>query len=293
MHRRVGVTLAILALLGVTGCSALPVDGADTVSETLTPVPVADEGATPAAPARVSPPAGVTADGVVEADRLVGAHRTALAGRSYRWQVWYRVTDRDEAIVTENYTREVAVEGDELLVEQTSTKPPARESLYVSDGVGYLRSTRDGEATFERLEEPPGERGWVFADHLVNRFLDGLSVSVSEQEHDGVTYTRLHAAGGQLPDGLHDIGTNVWNYSATAYLTERGLVRVLVVAYDWGRGAGTRHVALRYEFTTLDGVTVTSPDWVSAVPSPTPRGDGAPAETTESRATDPQTATGG
>jgi hypothetical protein len=85
---------------------------------------------------------------------------------------------------------------------------------------------------------------------------------------------------------LRDQGGNVWNYTATAYVTPEGFVRTLVVEYDQANGPSTEHVAIRYDYSAVGATSLDRPDWVSQV---------TPIETTAAAttATTPTTTTNG
>jgi len=84
MNRRVVATAAVVALVSVAGCSALPVFDGPGSTPTATPSPAAD-GTPTAAP--IEYPEGYGATGVVDADAAAANHVRALSGYdSYRYR---------------------------------------------------------------------------------------------------------------------------------------------------------------------------------------------------------------
>jgi hypothetical protein len=75
-------TVAVVVLLVLAGCSAVPPAGESTPADQLTPAPVP----TPPAEERSLAP-GLFADGTVDAETLTEAHREALEGRTYTQRI--------------------------------------------------------------------------------------------------------------------------------------------------------------------------------------------------------------
>lgn len=263
--RTVSVTL-VVCLLVVSGCSTLVGPDTERVeTETLTPVPVSTDEATPTpapVPQSESFPPGVSPNGTVAVDRLVSAHQSVLAERTYRWEFSFSVAGVSGPFDS-NYTRVVTVGDGAFTVNQTSPGLSADQTLFVTNGTGYLRSVSNQAARFQTVEQPGDHHSLAFAGAALERFLTGVTVEVTSVETDGETYYRLHAAGDEVPPPLRQEDSGIRAYTVTAYVTSEGFVQTMAVRYERLGSRGDSQVSARYDYTQLSGVTVERPDWVS------------------------------
>jgi len=264
MTSRAVVAVLVVCLVAATGCNALGGSDAGAV-ETLTPVPVTADESTPTstpAPSRGSLPPGVSPDGTVDVDRLVAAHESALADRTYRWELSYAVAG-EAAPYNSNVTWVALVGSEKYMVEQTSPGQSANQSLFVTDGTGYLRSVRNQSVRFRTVEQPGDHHSLAFSGTILRRFLTDVTVDATPVEIDGGTYYRLYAAESEVPTPLRWETVAVRDYRVTAYVTPEGFVRTVAVEYERVDSRGHSRVTARYDYTDLDGVTVERPNWTS------------------------------
>lgn len=159
--RRFLVVVAVVALAGCAGLGAEPGP-----TPTITPAPVPEGTPTPFTPTPSTLAPGVSTEGVSNVDRLVDAHRSALANRSYTVVVRTSVVGLDGG----NWTGyEPRREGDGVLLLGT------RRVVRVSAG-GYPRSVVraiDGRLTGELPIEPGTDRGTVATPATAEIWSDG------------------------------------------------------------------------------------------------------------------------
>lgn len=285
MASRAALMMLLVCLAVAPGCSALSGSpGGD--SETLTPVPVTTEDTTPAGGSDDSGesgrlPPGIRSNGTVDVDRLVAAHESFVANRTYRWEFSYGVSGGSGPF-TPNFTQTVSVGDERVLVRRTYAGRLGNQTLLVGENDGYLRSVRSRDMQVRTVEEPGTHRSLAFSGQVLERLLTG----VTAVDADGQTYYRVHAADAAVPPRVREGTSAVREYAVTAYITPEGFVRSVATSYERiePRGGGSR-VTARYDYTTLGGVTVERPDW-APVPSDLPT-DGPPARTTTPSATTP------
>jgi len=257
MHRE-AVAVATLVLLA--GCSAVPFgsgDGRSGPPDTVTPVPVTES---PSPPRTVTGerPAGVSADGTVNADALSEAHVAAVGDSTYTWSI-ERVTTGDDP---ERFSRQVVVGNGTFVVTQSRDWTGANVSMFVNGTGGFLRTVTGDRVRYDFYRAPGGPEDYVLATASIQRFLDGRTVAVSTLERGGHTYVRLHAAGDRAPKTLGPADATVSEFTVTAYVTPEGFVRSLTAEYEL-RGDGDRaRVSLRYDYSRVGESSPAPPDWV-------------------------------
>lgn len=290
MGSRVTVVLAVVLLVVVAGCSAFTGGGSDPPDrETVTPVPITNS-VTETPTVAGDPPPGVFANGTVDVDRLVAAHERQVANRSYTWEFQYSVDDEEDSPFTEGFTRRVEVGADAFTVEVTDQGMSPNISLYADD-VGYLRTVQNNWTEYERVSDPSDHGYYAFTDEVLRRYLIGVDVDVSVVQRGGQTYYRLYSSDFDVPEPLDRFNADVWNYSATLYVTPEGFVRSMAVDFDRDGRTGDERVTARFDYSALDETTVSEPDWVSRVtPTPTPMPETTADSTTTPPAAGPTTA---
>jgi hypothetical protein len=246
---RATLAVLVICLIAAPGCSALSESntGGD---ETLTPVPVSAEGPTSTSslnsPTESLPP-GVSPNGTINVTRLVAAHESALANRTYRWTFSYSIAGEDGP-ERQNYTRLAIVGDDMFLATQSTPEASTNKTMYVVNDTGYLRTFRDQSKRFYTTQSPVDHYSFAFSGKVIRRFLRGVSADMTRVEIGGETYYRLYSAEEGVPRRL-----------VTAYVTSEGLVRSVAIEYH--------DLRVRYDYTDLGGVTVNRPDWVSRMAS--------------------------
>jgi len=262
---RAAVAVALLVVLA--GCNA-PLGSGDTeptITRSVTPLPVSEQ--TPLG--GVSPPAGISPDGLVTVEELLETHRSALAEQSFsvRWV-------SNETAVARNLTLEsdrptVAIAGPSLALIDRPQRGDGSE--YYVDGERAYRRVRYPNTTTVRQARPPdGDLRAAYA----NRTGDFLDLYFPERTtgtlvtRGGQQLYRLHVSTPppSLQRRLHVPAANVTRYAATAWIRPTGSIRAIQVSYDYFDAGERIHVSLRLDLTDVGATTVDRPAWV---PPPT------------------------
>ena len=287
-------TLAVVAALAVAmaGCSAVaPTDDGDRPSTTVTPAPVPSDTAT-ATPDPSLPP-GVYANGSVSPGALGLAHAEALRGESFTWRVEYERRGRDDGAVVDSVSKRmrVATNGSYLL--RTDRSTGERQTVYAGETGTYLRSVFENVSTERELDYEFDHRRHLLTPQSLYRYLPSDSATVTRVRRGDRLFYRVHVTTPPLGVSERHPKQTVENYSATAYLTPEGLVRTLVVRYDYRLRDEEVSLSLRTEYRRVGETTVERPDWATelarasasgstatATPSTTESPGGTDAETT-------------
>ena len=239
------VALVLVVLLA--GCGSVVDTGAGPetdASGTLTPAPVPEVTATP-----VPLPPGVAEGGVVDADRLVDAHRSALQGQSYTLRVRLRVNE-------DLYTRLVRVEtptryyshdvigGNRGNVTQFATGPSV-----------YTRSAFAGVVRYDRLDNAYSPESRTV--RLSRLFLQVGEAAVIETTVDG---RPAFVVRGTYP--VHPESERLRNVSVRAVVEPSGLIRSLNASYVRTGARGPANVTRSFAYSEVGSTTVERPDWV-------------------------------
>ncbi|WP_135365602.1 DUF7537 family lipoprotein [Halosimplex halophilum] len=259
--------LALVAVLAVTlaGCSALaPGDAGPTPADTVTPMPVQTD--TPAT--TPTPPPGIAPNGSVSPGALTRAHLAALDGRSFRWRLNYSRTVRPSGDGTADATVDIAErrlrvdeDGSYLLTRRmTGTTGGA---VYADDTGRYVRSSLANGSGYRVGGGDPDHRHYLRTGQTLGRYFPVDGASVSTVERDGRTYYRLHvtAPPSTITDG--HAKQRITDYTATAYVTTGGLVRAVVVEYEYALRGDEVAVSLRSAYRGVGETDVSRPDWVA------------------------------
>ncbi|MFB6140676.1 MAG: hypothetical protein ABEJ26_09610 [Halosimplex sp.] len=251
--------LVAMVALSLTGCSALSPAGPATPSETVTPLRVPTETAEP----DLAPPPGVSGNGSVSPGALARAHRRALGNRSLTWTVEFVQRDREAGAVIDGVTKRLQVGSGGTYRLRTAGIANQSQTLYV-DGTGtYVRTVINDASVTRRLENSIGYRNYLTTGRSLHRYLETADASVSRVRRRGRPYYRVlvTAPPPALADG-HPKQT-VHNYTATAYVTPEGLVRTLVVRYDYSLRSDRVAVSIRTGYDRVGRTTVERPDWAA------------------------------
>jgi hypothetical protein len=296
--------LALVALVAVTlaGCSALTPDGAGPApAETVTPVAVPTD--TPAQ--TLSPPPGVAANGSVSPGALTRAHFAALGDRSFRWRLDYRRSVDRSAPVGGETVSNVSVDVAErrLRVGDDGSYRLARRmtgmaggTVYADDTGRYVRGARSNGTGYRVGSGEPSYRHSLRTGQTLGRYFAVDASAVETVERDGRTYYRVHvtAPPRTLADG--HAKQRITDYAATAYVTPEGLVRAIVVEYEYTLTDDRVAVSLRSAYRGVGETDLSRPDWVADLVddggTATPTGP-PPTGTTDASAGTPTPADGG
>jgi len=253
------VAAALVAVVGA-GAGGDVERGAAADAATAAP-PDADEPGIAGANEALAP--GVTASGVVDADALADAHRTAL-GERYEVSLTYREEyRRDRAFPRAGRYRTVAVAGPARYYERTrgwgdpavAPIPTERRSVYGDGEYRYIRGPGENATVTDGLIWWPDTDSYAGRSEMyIQRFLDASQTDVVETRvEDGEVVHRVGVRGNAAPD--------VAAYSATAVVTDEGLVRELQVSYLRSDEEVAVSLVVRYD---PDGGPVERPSWATA-----------------------------
>lgn len=270
VHRAPAVLLVVL--LATAGCSA-PLGPATEAPDrsTLTPVSVPETTERTAVASEVAP--GVTADGVRSPDRLGTAHARVLAGTSYTANRTVIRRDREGAVVGRTRTVvRVSADPGRFRYELELREGERRRVERYGDGERvYERETTTNGTRAAVVRGPDGEpldpRTVSFGDASNRRGIVQLFVRFPFQVTDsvmrnGTTYYRLATSEPRaLPPAR--------NITATALVSERGLVRNYTITYRVQRGEQPTTVRVESRFTDVGATTVEPPAWYPAAPNGT------------------------
>jgi hypothetical protein len=263
--------LALVALVAVTlaGCSALAPDGAGpTPSETVTPMAVPTDTPTET----LSPPPGVAANGSVSPGALTRAHFAALDDRSFRWRLDYRRSvDRSAPVGGETASNlSVDVAERRLRVGDDGSYRLTRRmtgmvggTVYADDTGRYVRGARSNGSGYRVGNGDPDYRHYLRTGQTLGRYFAVDASAVSTVERDGRTYYRVHVT--TPPRTLADghAKQRITDYAATAYVTPEGLVRAVVVEYEYTLTDDRVAVSLRSAYRGVGETDLSRPDWVA------------------------------
>jgi hypothetical protein len=276
------VAVALAALLATAGCSGLAPGSGDQPTESLTPVPVPGEGA--------DYPPGVSADGVVNPERLAFAHDQAVGNTSYRLRSNRSTYFGNDSLrsridldlrLDRNRTYLTAVETAGPRGPVILGRPPARARYWANGTLYASRIDRDGDVTYSltRADRSPfatwqywsgtaafgGESSYranryeqmfrAIPTRVVgNRTVNGTTVYVLEGRRPGDSGFTAGPADAVGPSGPHP--------ALRATVTEDGLIRSVHLRYRAYDDGDEYDVDWRITYRELGNVTVGAPPWL-------------------------------
>jgi len=247
------VLLVVLVL--TSGCAGLFGSG-EPPGSAPTPAPV------PTTPPPLAP--GLTAEGVVDAERLTDANRRALDGTAYQLNRTVAVRGPNGTLRIDRVQR-VAADGVAIGRLSVSGAGPVGTAVrnwtrYREESVVWSRTRlADGNTVTNRLLSSDT------SPYFIGRALPGQlyragSFDVTRDTGDRIVLES--AAPFRLDRGTTELETTPpRNVSARIVVTEDGLVRELSVTYDASVGSTSVRVRLTQSVEPRD-VTVRPPDWV-------------------------------
>ncbi|QLH79742.1 hypothetical protein HZS55_21680 [Halosimplex rubrum] len=265
--------LALVAVFAVAlaGCSALAPGGgggAPAATDSVTPMAVPTD--TPVE--TLSPPPGVAADGSVSPGALVRAHFAALGDRSFSWRLDYRRSiDRSAPVGGEtasNATVDVAERrlrvGDDGSYRLTRRMTGmAGGTVYADDTGRYVRGARSNGSGYRVASGDPDYRHYLRTGQTLGRYFSVDASTVSTVEREGRTYYRVHVTSPPRTLTEGHAKQTIRDYAATAYVTPEGLVRAVVVEYEYTLTDDRVAVSLRSEYRAVGDTEVSRPGWVT------------------------------
>lgn len=262
MVRRLALVAAVAVVLA--GCSAFPQSGSTTTpAETVTPVSVPTD--TPDPGAGLDLPPGVSANGTVDPAALGRAHRVALRDRSFTWQAAYEQRDLDTDSIIDGVDKRMQVGDGGAYWLRTERSESEYQMLYADETGSYTRLVLNNRSADRYLENAIDYRHYLTMPGSLHAYLSTDAASVTPATVGDRTYVRVHLTSPPPTiRGRHPKQT-VHNYTATAYVTPEGLVRTLVVSYDYTLRADHIAVSLRIDYDRFGETTVEQPAWASAM----------------------------
>jgi hypothetical protein len=206
---------------------------------------------------------GVTASGVADTDTLADAHEAAL-GERYEVDLDYREEyRRQRSFPRAGRYRTVAVAGPARYYERTrgwgdpavAPIPTERRAVYGDGEYRYIRGPGENATVADGLIWWPDTDSYASRSEMyIERFLDARQTDVVETRvEDGQALHRVAVRGSADAD--------VAAYSATAVVTDEGLVRELQVSYLRSDEEVAVSLLVRYDPTAG---AVERPSWVPA-----------------------------
>lgn len=265
--------LAVLAVLAVAaaGCNGpLLDDGSEQVTDTVTPVTVAEP--TPTAdeptPQASLPPQGVHWNGTVNVSRVADTHERMLGALPFTVALRANETARTgNGSVVSDWRRTIRVADEDVFVVRETVGNRTTE-FYVNGTTGYSRQTTGDGERVHALRPPDMNAKEVYGSRTagyVETYLPERT-EATVVERDGRTFYRMHAT--EPPPSLERevlvSVANVSNYSATAWLGPNGVVRALHVTYEYEGDGPPVRAAFRVDVRDVGVTAAERPDWVPA-----------------------------
>lgn len=264
--------LAVLVLATTAGCSGF-LDADGSTESTVTPAPVPTDVPESGVGSLILP--GVSADGSFDDDALSAAHQSALSEGGFAWRI-----ERNQTGYLGNTTgssmqyRTVTFANASTFYYDTNGRTVRSErrrvfypeySEYADGSDVYVRGRPVGQADYQWDRYTATGTRSRFVDptaSAIGWYLNVDRVSISRIDGDGERHYRLSTT-----DTSARLNETASNYSATAVVTPRGLVRNLTVTYRTSRESANETVRFThrytYRLTEVGNVSVPEPDWLS------------------------------
>ena len=206
---------------------------------------------------------GLTADGISDVDALAYAHATALANRSYTWELAYVEWDAPNPRDSRKATETVRVGSSAVYVSNVShdglpvTRGPipgqpssaAGERRYRLTSIGIVNRTIERNEGIGRQE--------FRAQRYLSVLLRGEETAVVRTVLGGPRLYVVDIRGAEAP--------SVRNYTATAHVTPDGVVQYYSGSYCLVPRSGSSTseicVSLSMRYTDVDDTVVRPPSW--------------------------------
>jgi hypothetical protein len=246
MDRRV----LVVGLVVVTaGCGSIT--GLQEGPETLTPVPVPEETATPD-PMTTLPP-GMTGAGVVNVEVLIDAHQSALSDQSFTFKsrLEYEGRGATTLVKVESERRYYYVNSPSSMIGNISQYADG-ETQYTRDfryGLRYRRSEVTNVSTvYGNIPE-----------QFVELYLVVDNATVAETRIDGERYYEYRVENATGPRTV-----DIDELRVRALIRADGFVRSVNATYVHETETGTVNVTDSFGYSRVESTTVERPGWVRA-----------------------------
>jgi hypothetical protein len=209
---------------------------------------------------------GLTADGISDPGELAYAHATALANRSYTWELVYVEWDAPNPRTSRKATETVRVGSSTVYVSNVShdghpvTRGPIPGQPSYADGERHYRLTSDG--IVNRTIERDGEVGRQEsrAQRYLAVLLHGEETAVVRTVLGGPRLYVVDIRGAEAP--------SVRNYTATAHVAPDGVVRYYSGSYCLvpmsGSSTSETCVSFTMRYRSVGDTVVQPPSWYTA-----------------------------
>ena len=260
MDRRVVVTIAVVAVVLLAGCSMLLGGDGATPAPSATPEATPTDTPTPVPLEEREYPGGYGPDGVENAATAAGTHLEAMTGYdSYRFRFDVRVSSGNGTEDAFVYLTSVDQENGRAL-ELRDDGEVTRYQYYEDDRV-YVRVVSGDEETYNATDQQFGRArlaGNQFLDPLLEYVEYGEAEPVSTDNGTVYRYTseRVTDPATILPSNTSE--AEIESFEVELLVHEDGYIRgakYVVVTED---GSGLEAVAV---VDSIDEETVTRPDW--------------------------------
>jgi len=272
------LTFAVACCLVLAGCNAgpLPATAGDEVEETLTPVPVPEQGADPEELPALPP--GVNATGVENVSALAAAHREALQNHSYVLRTRRNTVNRTNGSIGRRTLRlrQLTVENETVYAGQVnrledwpgwSYRSWNNRSVFADGHAEFTRDEELGSPTYTRepiyLDRPPSSD----TARAIRQHLDEGPATVSVVQRDERRLLRIDTR--DAPRNTGDSSSDR-NAGTVLLVDSRGLVYRFQSHHGEELDDG-RWLRYSFRFDRIGGVQVDRPAWVSAARANTSR----------------------
>lgn len=255
MHPRVTVAVVLVVLVVTAGCFG---GGA-------TDTPVTETTGAPDTPAGpfdgVSQPPGIDDSGVTDADALLSAHESALAGESTTVSMSFTLTVNGTG-QNVSLQGKVLPDGDRGWMRVTF--PDGTGTYYTADDSTYYRERVNGTTSYgttSQVSAIPAEPRFG-ADQRIRTALAAAEWEpVGTVERDGRTLVELRATSVDPPD-VNTSGDTTVDSSGRLLVDGEGVVHYVVVETTVENDRGTVEYAIEVRLADVGSTTLEEPDWI-------------------------------
>jgi len=227
-------------------------------------------------------PPGITQDGITDIGALAVAHERAISGRAHT--IWYdrhqpRGLDPDRMRVKRSI--HITAEDGRYLIRKTQVVAENRTRLgavYHERGVFFSADWNDTEQRYHRILRMDSRNILVptpyeLRDTLVRRYLSTPESEFNRTvERNGTTLYRIVGHGTPNSSRIAEVE----NYSVSALVDSRGLVRTVTVEYTNVVPDENYRTRIEISYGRIGETTVTRPDWYDRRTSQDPSGANRP-----------------
>lgn len=283
--RRVDPAVVVVTMLVVlAGCNGLvPGESEQTPVETVTPVPIEAETATPTATPRPTTFDWFVSDGEIDVDALYEEHTASLSNASFTL-VWRRQAVGGSGPTAASYDRRIAVVNDTTYSRRDTGTFVDGTIRTFNDPSGLYRSVEaeNGSTrnlTSENVDRNVSRRFALLGGSMVDLMVVPDEARVRYAERGGTLYAQILSS--TPPEYLQSIYAdyNVENFSVTVWVHPDRYVQTIYYEFSLVTDDERIDVGERYTYTAVGETTLDQPEWVVALDAngtatPTPDGNG-------------------